>query len=126
MKLAIVTGSRNWSDESAIYSALDDEQPHIVVAGACRGADKIAAKWCHDRGVDLVEVPALFGARGKKAGPARNSFMAKLVYSITEGWPGEPNHVVVIAAPLQGSRGTKDMIAKCKYNCWRIVTVNHG
>jgi hypothetical protein len=137
MKIAIVTGSRDWQDREALWRALDDEHPDIVVHGSCetvvrgerrmRGADLDADLWARMNGVMLLTAPAHFDRLGGKAGPIRNSFIAKVVAAILAGWPGQPHQVVVIAAPLPGSRGTPDMVQKCERRQWRVrvVTTKH-
>lgn len=134
MKVAIVTGSRDWTDRAAIWKALDEERPDIVVHGNCekrnregflvlRGADADADAWARLNGVMLVTAPAHFNRLGGKAGPLRNSFMVKLVAAILCGWPGQPHQVVVIAAPLPDSKGTPDLVSKAERHGWRIRVV---
>jgi hypothetical protein len=123
MKLALVTGSKDWSDSEAIYAALDAEKPDIVLNGGATGSDSIASAWAHHRGVALLIAPALWNAMKKRAGPIRNSLMEKVVYSLLAGWPDPPHNVVVIAAPLPESRGTYDMVGKCERHHWRIRIV---
>lgn len=134
MKLAIVTGSRDWTSRTAIWSALDNEQPNIVMHGSCevvkgatrtlRGADLFADEWARRFGVMLVTVPALFASpMGTRAGPVRNTFMAKTAAAILAGWENQPHQVVVIAAPMGESRGTRDMISKAEKHQWRVRLV---
>lgn len=130
MKLAIVTGSRDWTSRTAIWSALDQEQPNIVMHGSCdtvakaartlRGADLFGDEWARRFGVMLVTVPALFDVLGPKAGPVRNSFMVKLAAAVLGGWENGPHDVVVIAAPSATSRGTIDMMTKAEKSGWRV------
>lgn len=145
MKLTIVTGSRDWENRTAIWSALDQEEPDIVMHGSCealpkaqlersasasgatrtmRGADLFADEWCRKFGVMLVTVPALFQSKfGTRAGPLRNTFMAKLAESLLAGWPNPEHEVVVLCAPRPGSKGTIDMMAKAKARGWRLRLV---
>lgn len=134
MKLAIVTGSRDWTDRTSVWSALDQETPDIVMHGSCevvsgatrtlRGADLFADEWARIFGVMLVTVPALFQSQfGTRAGPLRNTFMVKLASAILAGWPNPPHQVVVICAPLPGSRGTIDMMEKAQAHEWRVRLV---
>lgn len=132
MKLTIVTGSRDWDNRTAIWSALDQEAPDIVMHGSCEslrgasqtlhGADLFADAWARRFGVMLVTVPAMskFGGR---AGPLRNTFMTKLASALLAGWPNPEHEVVVICAPLSGSKGTRDMMAKAKARGWRLRLV---
>jgi hypothetical protein len=134
MKLAIVTGSRDWTSRTAIWSALDQEQPNIVMHGSCEslkgatqtllGADLFADEWARRFGVMLLTAPALFSSSmGTRAGPIRNTFMAKAAAAILAGWETQPHQAVVIAAPLGESRGTRDMMAKAEKRGWRVRLV---
>jgi hypothetical protein len=46
-----VTGSRHWTDEGAIFRALDDVRPRptLLIHGGARGADRIAEMWAKSR-----------------------------------------------------------------------------
>jgi hypothetical protein len=136
VKVAIVTGSRDWENRTAIWSALDQEHPDIVVHGSCefvdkktqsrtlRGADRFADEWARKHGVMLATMPALFGSPLKeRAGPIRNSFMVRLVHAVLCGWPNQPHQVVVIAAPSPDGSGTQDLVAKAQKHLWRIREV---
>jgi hypothetical protein len=133
MKIALVTGSRAWSDEKAVREALDDEKPNLVMHGMCdTGADWYAHRWAIDKGVDLILMPALWNARNVSAEPRRNSLMERVVEALLCGWRNRHsgahtlNEVVVIAAPLEGSRGTADMLRKCAAHQWRVRIVTQS
>ena len=76
----LVTGSRTWTDTTAITRALDElhavHEPRLVVVhGACpTGADAIAHTWAHTHGVPVETHPADWST-GRSAGPARNAAM---------------------------------------------------
>lgn len=89
----LVTGSRDWSDEDAIRSALrawwhQNGQPRdaILVHGGCRtGADAIADRIWSAQGLPVERHPALWDALdgqgrrlGRRAGPIRNRQMVRL------------------------------------------------
>lgn len=94
----LVTGSRDFTDERAIFHALDGVLAEyatsvprgaswalVVVHGACpTGADRIAAKWARVRGemwngrVTAEPHPADWDGLGKRAGFARNLEMVRL------------------------------------------------
>lgn len=108
----LVTGSREWSDETAVFDALveqlnGDADYHIVVVhGACpTGADYIAQTFCDRNAANkfaLVEAephPADW-SQGKKAGPLRNQQMVNLGAD------------VCLAFPAASSRGTFDCMRR--------------
>jgi len=82
----LVTGSRNWTDRTAVYGALDavlhEYVSIVVVHGACpAGADAMAVDWIAEAGdADVTEErhPANWGRHGRAAGPIRNNEMVKL------------------------------------------------
>lgn len=102
----IVTGSRDWTDQGAIERALDailTRHPEglVIVHGAARGADTIAATWADRRraaGVTPEPHPADWHRHGRAAGMIRNREMAAL------GATG------CVAFQLNGSPGTAGMI----------------
>lgn len=82
----LVTGSRDWTDASAVVAALDEAaslgDEVVVVHGDCpTGADRIAAEWVqaqHDQPFDprIGEEPhPADWSLGRKAGPERNAAM---------------------------------------------------
>lgn len=73
--------------------------PDEVIHGGCRGIDSMAGEFFDEMGVTPTVYPADWGAYGKRAGPIRNSEMAKAA-----------THLVAIPGP--SSKGTRDMIKK--------------
>lgn len=69
----------------------------VVIHGAARGADTLAAEWARDRGIPVLPFPADWDSHPRAAGPIRNAQMLR---------EGKPD--VVIAFP--GGRGTANMI----------------
>lgn len=115
----IVTGSRSFSDEQAVWVALafyiaencNDGDTLTVVHGDCpTGADSFAHTWCAllDAGDDLdVRVleerhPADWDRYGKGAGPLRNREMVDLGADLVLAFP--------LPGPRNLSRGTWDCI----------------
>lgn len=95
----IVTGSRDWTDRDAVWTALDEHRPGLVVHGGCRGADREADLWCQARSVPRRVMPAYWkrpdGSHNHRAGPERNLAML-------ERYP----RALVLAFPGPKSRGT--------------------
>ncbi|MFC4497893.1 DUF2493 domain-containing protein [Streptomyces ovatisporus] len=92
VRRVLVTGSRTWVAQQVVSDALlgmwhdavqDGAQGIVVVHGACpRGADKIAADWCAETGLDQEPHPADWNTKGKRAGFIRNTHMVNLGASI--------------------------------------------
>lgn len=102
MKIAIVTGSRDWTDVDAIVRTLEASGCQKVVQGRCSGADTIARDWAITNGIEYEDWPARWDLHGKAAGPIRNKRMmeryAQAAYSGDE--------VAVYAFRLGGRRST--------------------
>jgi hypothetical protein len=84
----LVCGSRDWTDSDMIWAELDElhsthleygvlagDEEFVVIHGAARGADNIAALWASTRDVDVLAFPADWATYGKSAGPRRNHHM---------------------------------------------------
>lgn len=115
--IAIVTGSRDWTDRGAIERAISAlPRGSVVFHGAARGADSIADAVAAEQGRCVQRFPADW-TQGFIAGPIRNRRMrdeAK-AYAAKTGMP-----VVCLAFPLPRSRGTLDMIALCVVEGWEV------
>lgn len=82
----LVTGSRDWSDQGAVWAALAEavhaipvDQELTIVHGAClTGADAIAHEWARGYGATIEAHPADWVANGRAAGPIRNKHMVSL------------------------------------------------
>lgn len=103
----LVTGDRYWSDYPFILRALqgwhDDVGPiTLLVHGACRGADLLAAKAAKTIGIPAIGHPADWDRDGRAAGPIRNRKM--LI--------DHPDIELVIGFhdDIRASKGTKDMM----------------
>lgn len=78
----LITGSRDWNDEKLISEVLNKPDvfvtSDILIHGACRGADDIAARIWRSRGGQEIAMPADWSKYGKRAGFVRNSEMVAL------------------------------------------------
>ena len=82
-KRILVTGSRDWEDVSAIFSALNHVMRKwgtdiVVVHGGAKGADTIAGQWAGLQFVPEEVHLADWNTHGKKAGFIRNAEMVAL------------------------------------------------
>jgi hypothetical protein len=72
----LITGSREWTDESVIRSALEKfTGNHTLISGNARGADALCEKVAKELGWDVELYPADWDSYGKKAGFIRNFYM---------------------------------------------------
>jgi hypothetical protein len=115
----LVTGSRNWADRDAVWSALNKAasvRSIILVHGDCpTGADAMAKAWCRTQPDVLEEAhPADWERYGKAAGPKRNQKMVDLGADIC------------LAFPLPDSRGTLDCMAKAEAAGIPVRVVERG
>jgi hypothetical protein len=110
----LVTGSREWTDLVIIISAIQYVVEHFgisasdleMVEGECRGADKCCRVVAEQLGIKVIPEPAQWKKYGKAAGPIRNQRMLDV----------HPDIKLCLAFhdTLDGSRGTKDMVNRCK------------
>jgi hypothetical protein len=113
----LFTGSRDWTDEAAIRTVVDELPPDaVVVHGAARGADTIAGRLARQRGLVVEAHPAKWSEHGdgwchcsmplpaicSAAGPRRNQLML------------DRGADVAHAFPLPESIGTVDMVQRLK------------
>jgi hypothetical protein len=101
-RVVIVTGSRDWGDETAIHDALVKANPTLVVQGGASGADALARAWALVNGVPCRTFHASWSLHGRRAGPLRNGVMLR-------AFP----HALVLAFPLDGP-GTADCIRQAR------------
>lgn len=102
----VVCGGRDFDDVIAVDAALDEilmECPMDtlrIIQGGASGADALARRWCVNREVEYINVPADWKTHGRAAGPIRNQRMLD-----------EYQPTLCIAFP--GGRGTADMVKRC-------------
>lgn len=100
MTRVIVCGSRGWSEEELIHERLARLPAHaVIVHGAARGADQMAATIAKTLGLITEPNPAEWRVHGRRAGFVRNEEMARRgAHLCLAFWDGQ-------------SRGTAHMIA---------------
>jgi len=113
----LVTGGRNWTDETAIYDALKElvevaqrfgGEKIVVVHGGARGADMGAGIAAIRLGLDTETHPIIdedWEQKGLAAGPIRNRKMLDTL---------DPKRDVVIAFPTKESKGTWDTVEEAR------------
>ena len=103
----LVTGSTKWTDRTTIRHALFKAwrevgypEDMVLVHGAAKGADTLAAQLADRLGWVVEPYPADWENKHKAAGPIRNAEMVKLGAD------------VCLAFPLPGGKGTQDCMKK--------------
>lgn len=110
----LVTGSRDWVDESVIVNAFllwRATEKDTVIHGDARGADKLAGMVASQLGMAVIPVPANWGLLGKAAGMIRNQMMLEM----------EPDFIFAFHDDLPTSRGTRDMVRRARFAGHRKV-----
>lgn len=98
----VVTGSRGWTDEGAIYVRVASLPPGTtIVVGDARGADQIAAEAAFLHDLHVERWPAWWDKYGKRAGLYRNVEMVKsgpdLVLAFWDGKSRGTAHCISVA-----------------------------
>lgn len=115
MMKILICGSRNWTDREAIFEVIHNHMNagDILIAGAARGADKIAEEIAGEhKGIFVESYPAQWGRFGKRAGYVRNIEMLN------------QNPDIVYAFPLGKSVGTWHTINEARKR--GIKTIVYG
>lgn len=103
----LICGGRDYADELSIHSALlsvlKSSPIEVVIHGAARGADTLAAKVAAALSIPTLRFPADWERYGRAAGAIRNARM------LVEGKP-----TLVLAFPTRKSRGTWDMVSRAR------------
>ena len=108
--VVIVTGSRNWADESAIERRLRRyPKGTILIHGDARGADTIAARVGRKMGFQVLAIP-YFGDLKKLGGHERNTLLVNLGVTFRTS----KYRVSVEAFPMPDSRGTWDCVEQAR------------
>jgi hypothetical protein len=131
----LVTGSRDWDDDSAVLSALDEaadfgRKPTVVVHGACpTGADRLASEWVEaqynqpfEPDVHEERHPADW-SQGRKAGPERNAAMVALGADLCLAFIGDcssPRCTKPGRHPSHGASGCADLAERAGIPTRRI------
>lgn len=99
----LVCGSRQWADQVAVISRLRAlPAGTIMLTGAARGADSIAAVIGRGLSLEVIEFPAKWNKLGRSAGYMRNLVMLDQCPDL------------VIAFHLNNSPGTAHMIKSAR------------
>ena len=115
--IAIVCGSREWTDKEAVRTVLTrfKDGPHdldTVIHGAQRGADTLAGEVALELGLHVLPVEAEWQAYGRKAGPLRNNKMLGMLLKAARTF-NQPVRCIAFHHDSKLGVGTRDMVRKC-------------
>lgn len=107
--VVMTTGGRDFDDVKVVWQTLDAVHAQITIGklihGACgwdadkpkaqtfqglAGADGLVDWWGRNKSIDVVRVPARWGALGRSAGPRRNAEMVDMRPELCIAFPGGP------------------------------------
>jgi len=109
----LVTGSRTWTNWAIIERELKRfPRGTILVHGAARGADSIAAEIAKRLGFERRGFPADWDTYGNSAGPIRNSQMLAEEHPDVFDVPLDLG--LAFTFDLERSKGTRDMVRKLR------------
>jgi len=102
----IIAGSRFIDNEKLVFAVIWNViYNHFViteiVSGGCKGVDQLAERFALQNEIKKTRFPADWNTFGKRAGPLRNSEMAKYADSLILIWDGQ-------------SRGSKSMLNEAR------------
>lgn len=98
----IIAGTRTFSNYDLLKKILSKFSTITeVVSGGASGADFLGEKWAYENSLPIKKFLADWKLYGKKAGPIRNSLMAKYADCLIIFWDGK-------------SRGSLNMINQMK------------
>ena len=85
---AIVCGGRDYADYELVRAVLDALNIGILVHGAARGADSLAARAATELGITQIACPADWQTHGRRAGMLRNLEMLEHKPDLVIAFPG--------------------------------------
>lgn len=111
----LVSGDRNWKRMDIIERELKKfPSDTVVIHGAARGVDTIAAFVADRLGMKVIPFDAEWHIYGRGAGPVRNQKMLN---------EGKPDMVLAFHENIKESLGTKDMIERAKKARIKVILI---
>ena len=109
----IIAGTRSISLTIEEIEAIVQESGFTItrlVSGMAKGVDTSGVGWARSKNIQVLPYPANWSLHGEKAGPMRNSEMAKAAEALILIWNGE-------------SHGSADMLRKALKRGLRVHEV---
>jgi hypothetical protein len=95
----VVTGGRNYTNKTFVYSVLSSYDISFLGVGDAKGVDSLAREYAVENNIPYKVFKADWNLYGKKAGPIRNELMLEDI---------KPDLVIA----FRGGRGTEDCARK--------------
>lgn len=108
MPRILICGSREWTNFDKIKKILleyPQSDETTIIHGNCKGADKISGYLAKQLNMTIEVYPADWKKYGRAAGPIRNQQMLD---------NGKPDICYAFHDCIEKSKGTKDMVNRCK------------
>lgn len=87
-----IVGSREYADLESVAAYVKALPAGTTVVSGDGGAvDKLAAKCALERGLTVIEIPALWRSYGKRAGFLRNEAIVRCADRVVAFWDGQSN-----------------------------------
>ena len=116
MRAVIITGDRHATadvrDYAIAYALTDLEPGSLVLHGAARGIDTLAAGTAEALNLSVFPFPARWELLGRRAGPTRNREMLDALLGFQRG--GYKAEVWAFHDDIDTSKGTKDMVRQAR------------
>jgi hypothetical protein len=90
-----------------VLAEYPNDKNTVVIHGGCKGADSIGGYLAKQFNMTVEVYKADWKLHGKSAGPKRNQQMLD---------EGKPDLAYAFHEDINNSKGTKDMISRCKSN----------
>ena len=87
VRLAVV-GSRTFRDYAFLRNVLGQFRIAEIISGGARGADSLAERYAHERGLPIRVFPADWDTHGKAAGFLRNRTIVAAADEVAAFWDG--------------------------------------
>lgn len=119
--IALVCGSRDWTDITSLEEVLFDLQPDEVIHGACRGADHMAGRIAEAWSIPVRAFPADWNPKWANGGYWAGAGEFRNIQMVDQLVVGRD---VIVACVLPGIRGTKQVMRLAEIRGHRLIEVH--
>ena len=121
--ICLVTGDRKYKHPKKVHAEIYKRRKKIklLIQGGAKGADQQAYEAAMLLGIPTATCDANWQFFGRRAGPIRNSTMVKILKAFYDA--GENVLVLAFHSNLRKSKGTADMVRRCKQAKFTVKVV---